>query len=259
MGSSPFKLPKEFTVGFSNIKKPTIPVEIDWSNPLTEGLVGCWLFNTGGGETWIDLTGNNTSLGDSHEVERKVSQGVEVANFTGASNSGGISLGESTLPLSFHDTNECSFIFKANLRNNGAGSARLIARGTNGNMSDGWALWFASSNRLLKFGIDNDYANEMVAGTAFEYGVPHTQGLSYSGVDDTGYWYFNGDTDGNTTESSPAFSDATRKVGIGNRGDRVGGDRQLEGDLHFLYVYNKVISSNEHKSLYEQPYQILMM
>ena len=33
--------------GYSTSKKPTCLVEIDWSNPLTEGLVGCWLFNTG--------------------------------------------------------------------------------------------------------------------------------------------------------------------------------------------------------------------
>jgi hypothetical protein len=38
MANTPIKLPKELVPGFSTTEKPTIPVEIDWSNPLSEEL-----------------------------------------------------------------------------------------------------------------------------------------------------------------------------------------------------------------------------
>jgi len=45
------------------INKPPLGVKIDWSNPITKGLVGCWLFNEGGGDKVYDLSGNeNTGI-----------------------------------------------------------------------------------------------------------------------------------------------------------------------------------------------------
>jgi hypothetical protein len=32
-----------------NTQKPPIGATIDWSHPLAQGLVGCWMFNEGGG------------------------------------------------------------------------------------------------------------------------------------------------------------------------------------------------------------------
>lgn len=38
-------------------QKPPQGIQVDWSNPITEGLVGCWLFNEGGGDKVYDLSG----------------------------------------------------------------------------------------------------------------------------------------------------------------------------------------------------------
>ena len=43
------------------IQKPPLGIQIDWSNPITKGLVGCWLFNEGSGDKVYDLSGNGNT------------------------------------------------------------------------------------------------------------------------------------------------------------------------------------------------------
>ena len=45
--------------------KPPFGAQIDWSNPITEGLVGCWLFN--------ELQGNIHNL--VNPIEKGISYG----------------------------------------------------------------------------------------------------------------------------------------------------------------------------------------
>ena len=40
-------------------QKPPVGFQINWSHPLARGLVGCWLFNEGGGNKVYDLAKNN--------------------------------------------------------------------------------------------------------------------------------------------------------------------------------------------------------
>ena len=40
------------------IQKPPLGVQINWSDPLTKGLVGCWLFNENNGDKVYDLSGH---------------------------------------------------------------------------------------------------------------------------------------------------------------------------------------------------------
>ncbi len=42
----------------SYVQKPPLPVHINWEHPLSRGLVGCWLFNEGGGNIAFDLSGH---------------------------------------------------------------------------------------------------------------------------------------------------------------------------------------------------------
>lgn len=43
-------------IGF--VSKPPLGVQLDWTNPINRGLVGCWIFNEGGGTRANDLSGN---------------------------------------------------------------------------------------------------------------------------------------------------------------------------------------------------------
>jgi len=42
---------------WANIR-PTVGSQIDWSDPITKGLVGCFLCNEGAGQYLIDMCGN---------------------------------------------------------------------------------------------------------------------------------------------------------------------------------------------------------
>ena len=55
--SNIYPLPREFDLDFAvpRVKPKGSGVEIDWSHPLAEGLVGCWLLNS---QSSPDLTGN---------------------------------------------------------------------------------------------------------------------------------------------------------------------------------------------------------
>jgi hypothetical protein len=41
------------------LQKPPLGVQLNWAHPLSKGLVGCWLFNEGGGDKAYDLSGYN--------------------------------------------------------------------------------------------------------------------------------------------------------------------------------------------------------
>lgn len=54
--------------------KPMLGKQIDWSHPLTNGLVGCWLMNEGSGDIIQDLSGNGNTgsfVADTHFVPGK--------------------------------------------------------------------------------------------------------------------------------------------------------------------------------------------
>ena len=42
-----------------SIIKPVLGTRLDSRHPLSQGLVGCWLFNEGAGTSVADLSGNN--------------------------------------------------------------------------------------------------------------------------------------------------------------------------------------------------------
>jgi hypothetical protein len=44
---------------FSKTQKPPLGQQINWSHPLSKGLVGCWLMNEGSGDRIYDVSGNN--------------------------------------------------------------------------------------------------------------------------------------------------------------------------------------------------------
>jgi len=75
--------------------KPPMGTQIDWTDPLSQGLVGCWLFNEGGGSEAFDLCG---SVG--------AKKGAAVINANGLYNSttsGGVATGKQ-LPAQTTDT-----------------------------------------------------------------------------------------------------------------------------------------------------------
>jgi len=51
-----------FPFRITRTSKPPMGTPIDWSNPLTQGLVGAWAFNEGGGTSAYNLVSGKTNL-----------------------------------------------------------------------------------------------------------------------------------------------------------------------------------------------------
>ena len=47
---------------FAAVNKPAKGIQVDWSNPLSRGLVACWIMNEGSGPAVYDLSGNNYTI-----------------------------------------------------------------------------------------------------------------------------------------------------------------------------------------------------
>lgn len=83
--SYPTKLPKLFSPGFDTARKPTVPVEIDWDNPLTRGLVFLYLVGSD-----IDIIFNEqlyTRTGSISPVDKElcITSGTHKLDFHGLS------------------------------------------------------------------------------------------------------------------------------------------------------------------------------
>lgn len=63
------------TLSFAQLQqKPLLGVQINWADPLSKGLVGCWLMNERSGGKVFDLSGNGnigTLVADTHFVPGK--------------------------------------------------------------------------------------------------------------------------------------------------------------------------------------------
>jgi len=64
---------------FAPNQKPCLGLQVNWAHPLSQGLVGCWLFNEGSGGQVFDLSGNGntgTLIGTAHFGSGKFGSGL---------------------------------------------------------------------------------------------------------------------------------------------------------------------------------------
>lgn len=63
--------------------KPPLGTPIDWSNPLTQGLVGAWAFNEGGGAKVLNNVNQELALFDHSGVMSWSPEGMGIVGYTG--------------------------------------------------------------------------------------------------------------------------------------------------------------------------------
>ena len=221
-------------------KKPVGPVEVDWSNPLTKGLVGCYLFDTksryynfanpkfpatvGGNQTFdgdsavIDASGeyirvNPTDFGINGKFNKTLVYQKRHANGTYPRP---FQRGDANIAPLYRDANDYDYIIP---------SVAVTGVATNfwdGNihvMSFGAADF--QSNRGIKFTIDGVLEKEVIGGAAYPDGM---------------------------------YSSSARYMMIGNRYDTTrwnGG-----GNLAF-FLHDRQLTALEQKIITTDPYQIL--
>lgn len=230
----------QYLRGFGR-RKPGAWARIDWTHPLTRGLIGCWLFNECGGTTIRDI-GKNGVAGTLNSATWTTGNFCSSAlNFSSAY----VSFGNPTSaqlttwtvagwvrPTSLSAT-QC-------LVNNGTNTQRNYYLGTNASAGARLYLTQGASNYL---------------------GFEGVQALS------TNTWYHLAGTYNNATlalyvngvlDNSASISGAP-DVGAGNLfvGSLDGTNELFPGKIDTFLIYNRGLSAGEVKQLYQQPFCFL--
>jgi len=205
--------------------KPSYPVGIDWSNPLSKGLVSAYLgdeYVQGRPSGLIAKSGTVTKQADFINVD-------EAAYIDFDSNvSGATELTVITLVR----------------RNSGSGYGSFVGTETTYNAS---FLFGVESGAATQFIINSNWAPSGTLGAA----VFATRAVTYNGGSFQRI-YLNGELDAETTTTVPASINSHTTIRIGKNG---GYGEDL--DVKYTYIFNKALSHAEIKELTDNPYQIL--
>jgi hypothetical protein len=229
------------------LQKPPLGTQIDWSNPLTQGLVGCWLFNEGSGNRvydtsqafpgyYGDIVGRDAgfwNLGDKADFGTGDGQYVKVGYWP-------------NYPV-------FSVVMKVTLPDV-AGNTYLF------HASDSWVSNYAF--HIYQGAAEEIFFLAKVGGSSKTIQTPAlTIGKEYiitclADGTNIGIYY---NTSTVTPVAAGPIDGYSRNCAIGARAyNSFGGfDYIWPGKMDFLYLFNRAISRAEHNNILVNPYQIL--
>ena len=230
----------------SKVVKPPYWKKINFSHPLARGLVGCWLFNEGIGNTVNDLSGNNNHGIVSGATWASGKHGSALL-FNGATDYVKVTYSDSLGPRGIRFSIAC-WIYPMGY--GGAGYGRVVDM-TGGDSDKNFMIimssiypsqlrfYFRSGHQLLTLLQLNSwnmcvftYDDVSILGKAkvesYIHGVNYTYYLHNAGI-------------------NPAEADFY----IGNN---LGGARGFDGYISDIRFYNCILSAEEVAWLYREPY-----
>lgn len=243
---SPIKI-DTFTISFGIIGYTTAAPSIDWSNTLTDGLVGYWLME----DPTRDLTTNNDGI-DVGSITRGTTANDKYAYVTNLATSNRINLGsiDASNPLSCSSTNEVSILAIVETVDTGADHGNTMPRvldKMSSNIDLGGFDFYISYDEV---GISGQTAlsTALIPTAAFQaIGVTHSSG-------DTDL-FLNGAVDSHHTNITEPLPATTASAAIGNKGS--GSDGQYRKPIYMVAVWDRKLLNAEMVSLQNDPYQIL--
>ena len=232
-------------VGQVPYQKPMMGQQIDWSNPLSKGLVGYWLMNEGTGNTVQDLSGNGntgTLVADTHWVPGKFGPCL---SFDGT----GDYVNIPTSPI-FNAMEELTF--------------------------SGWIKRSGLENPVIELynsTTDRIYLSCSAVTIWVHNDIGDSGGTQYgsSAAIDANTWYFitwtydstkvsklyiNGVQTGSTTTLSKSLSDLVDGFSL-YIGFEDKNNEYFNGSISDVSVYNRALSAGEITKLYNNPFGII--
>jgi len=231
------------------VMKPPLGVQLNRSHPLAKGLVGCWLFNEGGGGYIYDASGNrNTGTLTNMASPPTATSGWGVGKFGSAIRFEGtddyINCGnDSSLDITDAITIE-AWVKPDNID----GYRVIIGNGAT-NWKEGYVLYLrATADEMLRLGINT--GTQLKYATAGNIAVD-TWSYVVSTFDGTSiYLYING------IKYSPALTVNDQAVNVGDTviGKNVGLLGDFNGSIDVARIYNRAKSASEVQQLYREPF-----
>ncbi|HDZ15539.1 hypothetical protein LCGC14_1171240 [marine sediment metagenome] len=228
-------------------QKPLLGTPLDMGNPLSLGLIGAWLMNEGSGNRIYDISGNGRDGILDSNIEWQATQNGSALYF-------GTNADDWMIPLTSTDlinlpTSKNFSVVVSCLPNYNASTNVGIAWGGTDDLliypNDGVAVdggirvfWRACGATLISYAGSN--LNGIRVQTVFT-AVPGDQRAYQDGV-------LVG-TGANDLSGAGPFSN----LNIGGWGDAA---QAFGGHIEYVYLYNRVLTIQEIRSLYIDPYQM---
>lgn len=212
--------------------KPSVGYGVDWSDPIANGLIGCWLFNEGAGGTLFDIARKNHGT------------------FANAPTWTGGAFGQS---LNFNAANQ-------------AVNVSAIPTMANPWTISGWVNWSTITNLASAFGFNNSTNGVYIGTTATNLKIASNGETPGNGTTalSTGKWYhlalfwdgtklngyINGKFEYNVTPSGSNWKSATKtQFGVSDVGHTT-----LSAKLDTIRTHSRALSATEIMRLYTEPF-----
>jgi hypothetical protein len=224
-------------------QKPPLGSQIDWSNPLSKGLVGCWLMNEGGGNVAKDLYSNNNGKAYSGSLQYG-KNGILVNSFNSQ-----ILLGNSY-------TASCSFSVVVQFMP--IGNPIVVNHSIYQSYNGVGGLYL----RLLTDGHFDFLQSQItdISQVAVPYALNKKYTLGFS-IDATGnYKLYEGGIERSRTLGTGVTAQ-TFALGVprlGTESNSFGGYEISNGYFYFCYIFNRALSPQEIQQLYIDPYGMIL-
>ncbi len=216
------------------IQKPPLGIPVNWSHPLSRGLVGCWLMNEGSGNLTYDLSGRDHAI-ITGSPEWKDGGIYFADNSDYAITQKPVKLTTQGSMFCFYRTlgtpSNYGFIFSCNTT------------------ASNWSLNRENNNLMLTQWYGTKYYIHDFCKNIFDKQI-HSVGMSVK--DDVSYMYIDGilQNSGGLSGASVPFSET---VVIGNRKNL---DFSLAGIIYLIYFYNKALTGKQFLNLHREPYSM---
>lgn len=234
-------------------QKPFRSMHINKVHPLARGLVGCWVMNEGTGDAVFDLSGNSNDgvlTNNARWVTTENGIGTEFPTDNGSDRIN-VEAITSNDPLSGVPSGEISiavnvYVVSGSLNND---YPRIFDKSDGPNCSNGWMVFWDDSLTNQRIGVqanttELEFWSSDITRPAW-YSVVVTLKSGNNRI------YINGIEDVHNTDTF-TFPSTTTNAAIGNWNHAT--DRQWNGYINYVYVYDRIISAEEVVYIHREPY-----
>lgn len=233
-------------------EKPRGPVRLNQGSPIARGLVGCYIFNEGGGPLTHNLAGLNhgTIGGNCSWGYGPGGLGLTIPSETANT---GVNCGtvESNHPLALQGGGWTWLVglSSANLYVSRA-SPNLLSCGTGGDQR--YAFQTNNTNNFIQY--INGSASEVSSNSlwADDGNVTAVGWANQKGGD--AYWYVNGTVAEAETTSTATPSISADTLALLNRDDFF---RTPTGTFYYVYIWDRALRHNDIQMLWADPWQVI--
>ncbi len=242
------------------VTQPPCGTQLNRSHPLSQGLVGCWLMNEGGGQKAFDSVGGRNIGTLTNGAAYQVKQLGSCVSCDGTNDY----ISQTTISSVLNLTSSCSFSYWLNINAQPATNVwfRTIDHygGTIASSSPygyfmGYVDVSGTKNLALYYGNASSSGSLLVAYT-LTIGSWYNIVMIHNDSTDTDSFYVNGVLVGSGTgkTQNPASKPTSPLYFMSEDGT----GKFVKGYLKDVKIYNRPLSGNEVQQLYTNPYQMFI-